>query len=124
MEKEEKQEVVALISGAVAIGVVKGIDEGIFNSNPTKYSGKFPYMGTVSILPPLDDWLILAIPAAVTIAGIATKKPTLKYFGLGGLLFQGANMLRIIAIRAINHAAYGFGTRSLTQAVVPIIKEI
>lgn len=123
---EEIGEIVYLGLGAVAIGAIKGVDEAIYDSNPAKYTNKFPYIGIpgVPILPPVDDWLILAIPAVITVAGVVTKKPQIKYFGIGGLLFQGANMIRQVIIRGINHTAYGFGTRSLTQARVPIIKEI
>jgi hypothetical protein len=123
---EEKQEVVALGLGAVTIGVIKGAEELYFTLHP-EMDRKFPYMNTVKPLPPLDDWIVLGIPAVITIVGIAAKKRALKYFGLGGLLFQGANFIRIIIMRSGWMAAgMSFGNVPLRNATVPIapIKEI
>ena len=86
--------------GAAAFGVVKGIDEGYFVTHPT-YGRKFPYEETINPLPPVDDWIILGAAALITGVGHAIKNDKVRNFGAGGLLFQGANVIRIIVIRGL-----------------------
>jgi hypothetical protein len=124
---ETKQQIVCLIGGAATIGLIKGAEELYYTLHPED-ANKFPYLKTINPLPPLDDWLVLAIPAVVTLAGVAMKKPKVKYFGLGGLLFQGANFIRIIVMRSgwMASGQMSFSNVPLRNATVRIapIKEI
>lgn len=120
----EKTDVVPIILGAAVTAGLKGLDEQIYYANPTKYGGKFPYMGTINPLPPLDDWLFLAGSGVVYAIGHFAKKKTVKNLGLGALLFTGANFIRIIVIRSIRMTGYTFAINRYATVPIAPVKEI
>lgn len=80
----DKKEIVPIIAGAATIAAIKGADELYYNLGQPGTTNKFPFVKTINPLPPVDDWLILAIPAAITGAGIALKNKGVRNFGIGG----------------------------------------
>jgi hypothetical protein len=74
--------------GAVTAGVVDGVVEGIYLSNPGQYEGKFPFI-QVNGVGRADDLLILAGSALVFAAGHFAKNVAVKEFGTGMLLYSG-----------------------------------
>jgi len=120
-----KNDVAILFAGAAVTGAIKGGEELYFILHP-EADNKFPYLTTLNPLPRLDDWIVLAFPAVITAVGHGMKNDKVRLFGLGGLMFQGANFIRIIVARSGLMAAHKLGTRSLTNFTVPImpIKEI
>ena len=90
-----------MIAGAVATGLLDGVMEGVFESNPGYWMNKFPFIGTVNPLPPVDDWIVLAVPAAAYAYGRFGKNEAAKNFGLGGLLYAGAMFIHQIIIRSV-----------------------
>jgi hypothetical protein len=76
-------------AGAIAAGIIDGIVQGIYHSNPAYYEGKFPYVGIMDGLGRADDLLILAGSGAVYAAGHFMKDEDIKAFGEGMLLYSG-----------------------------------
>jgi hypothetical protein len=75
-----------MLGGATLSATIDGIMEAIFASNPTYWSGKFPYVPTWDpYLPPADDWIVLGVSAAPYALGKLTKKPKVADIG-GGML--------------------------------------
>jgi len=93
-----------LVGGAVTTAVVDSILEGYSLEWFPEYAGK-PLFG-VEPLPPVDDWIILGVPAVLYLAGRFAKKASLKTFGLGGLIYAGPMIIHHMIVRA---KSYGVG---------------
>jgi len=119
-----KQDVEILFAGAAITAGIDGAIETVWASDTAKWSGKFPYVPTIDPLPPVDDWIVLGIPTAITLAGHFAKKEKVRNFGLGGLLYAVPMFMHHIIIRSA--AAAGLKFSSNRYATVPIapIKEI
>jgi len=90
--------------GAVASGVIDGILEAYHEAyiKGTPAEGKvFPYVPTVEPLPPVDDWIVLGIPAAAALIGHASGNDAVKDFGVGGLLYAGPMIVHRVMIRSV-----------------------
>ena len=112
------------MGGLVAAGL-KGLDEQIYYSNPAKWGGNFPFIGTVDPLPPLDVWPFLAGSGAVYAIGHFAKNKTVKNLGLGALIFSAADFLRAVVIRSIRMTGHTFASnRYATVPIIMPIKEI
>lgn len=90
----------AEILGAFAAGILDGVLEGVYLSNPAELAGKFPYVG-VEQLPPGDDWLVLGVSAASFLLGTQTKRENMKAFGRGMLLYSAPMIAKVSAQRWI-----------------------
>jgi len=91
----------AMVAGALTTGVVDGAIQSVYVSNPEKWTNKFPFVGTVRPLPPVDDWIVLAVPAVAYAAGYFAKSAAAKSFGLGGLLYAGAMFVHHIIVDSV-----------------------
>jgi hypothetical protein len=94
-----------MVAGAVTTGIIDGVIEAIYTSNPDQWAGKFPFVKTVDPLPPADDWIVLAIPLLAYGIGKWRKSETAEDFGLGGLLYAGPMFIHHIIVRAAAKAA-------------------
>lgn len=118
-------ETLPLIYGAVSTGLLDGALEAIYELNPEKWGGKFPYIHTINPLPPLDDWIVLGVPLAVYGAGKWKKKEELKDIGLGGLLYAIPMFIHHIIIRSIWMWQGKLGKfETPVKMELPLIKEI
>ncbi len=122
----EKKDVLPLLGGALTAGAIDGILQMIVDSNPAKWSGKFPYIETIDPLPPVDDWIVLGIPAVTYAIGHFAKREKIKTFGLGGLLYAGGMFLHHIILRTRRRLGITFAYElPLRQELpIPLIKEI
>jgi len=122
----EKKDVLPLLGGALTTGAIDGVLEMIFDSDPAKWSGKFPYIETINPLPPVDDWIVLGIPAVTYAIGHYKKREDVKAFGLGGLLYAGGMFLHHIILRTRRMTGITFAHElPLGQELpIPQIKEI
>jgi hypothetical protein len=67
---------------ATLAAVIDGALEAVWASNPTQWSGKFPYVPTYDpYLPPADDWLVLLISAIPYAYGVFAKSPRAEKIG-------------------------------------------
>ena len=116
-----KQDVEILFAGAATTAAIDGILEMFPASNPQKWSGKFPYVPTIEPLPPVDDWIVLGIPAVTAAVGHFAKKEKIRNFGLGGLIYAVPMFIHHIIIRSVWAAGL-----KLSYGTVPIapVKEI
>ena len=119
-----KEELPLIFGGAVTTGVIDGAMQMIWTSNPEKWSGKFPYMGTLRPLPPVDDWIVLAVPTIVYGIGHFTKREKLKAFGLGGLLYAIPMFIHHIMVDTVRMTGIQFGHELPLERELPLIKEI
>jgi hypothetical protein len=94
-----------MVVGAVTTGIIDGAIEAIWESDPAKWTNKFPFVATVDPLPPADDWIVLAIPLLTYGIGKWRKSETAKDFGLGGLLYAGSMFIHHTIVRASMKAA-------------------
>jgi len=121
------EELPLLFGGAIGTGVIDAILEGIYQSNPEEWTGKFPYLPTIDPLPPLDDWIVLGIPATIYGIGRWRKNKKIEAVGLGGLLYAGPMIIARTILRAILMTR-GLAKQSLRIPIVskeiPLIKEI
>jgi len=129
----EKGDLPLLLGGALLTGAIDGAMEIVWYTNPEKWSGKFPYIETIPQLPPVDDWIVLAIPTVLTIAGHVAKKPEVKTFGIGGLLYALGMFTHHILMRTIYYSGVKFGRQPRRYELplqaryppeLPLIKEI
>jgi hypothetical protein len=90
-----------IIAGGTVTAAVDAILEAYSGEWFPQYAGK-PLFG-FEPLPPLDDWVVLGIPAAVYLVGHFAKKASVKNFGLGGLLYAGPMIIHHIIFRAKAH---------------------
>jgi hypothetical protein len=94
-EKEFKE----ALPWATLAAVIDGALEALYVSNPTQWSGKFPYVPTLEpYLPPADDWLVLLISAAPYAYGVYARKPNAEKIG--------ESMLHYSAPMIVHHTAY------------------
>jgi hypothetical protein len=70
-----------LVAGSVTTGIVDAIMEAIWESDPAKWTNKFPFVATVDPLPPADDWIVLAIPTLIYGYGRWKKSEVVKVNG-------------------------------------------
>jgi len=112
-----------MVGAAVTAGL-KGLDEQIYYSNPDKWTGKFPFIGTVDPLPPLDVWLFLGGSGLVTAIGHYTKHETVRNLGLGALIVSAGDFIRVVVMQSIRMTGHKFASNQ--YGIVPIapIKEI
>jgi hypothetical protein len=96
-----------LLAGATTTAILDGILEAFSGEWFPEYAGK-PLFG-VEPLPPLDDWAVLGVPAAIYLVGRFAKKEPLETFGLGGLTYAGPMIIHHMIVRA---KAYGVGPRA------------
>lgn len=99
--KPETKEFMTRMGGALGAGVADAALEAVYNSNPTQYADKFPYIALPNPLPPLDDWLILGGSAAVYAVGKWRKKSSWTKVGEGALLYSVPMILWRIIIRSM-----------------------
>lgn len=77
------------MGGALLSALVDTIEEAVWVSNPSEYSGKFPYVATVDPLPPYDDWVPLGVSAPVYVYGrYAKKQEKVETVGEGMLAYS------------------------------------
>lgn len=88
------------LGGVGVSALADGGLEALYNSDPATWTGKFPFIGTIDPLPPLDDWLVLGGSMATWILG-AWKNKKVKEVG-EGMTFYAAGM---ILHRTITRAA-------------------
>jgi hypothetical protein len=74
---------------------IDAILQGIWASDPAKWSGKFPYMPTIDpYLPPADDWLVLVSSLVPWLLGKYVVKDVEELKELGeGMLMYSAPMI-------------------------------
>jgi len=124
-----KQDVAILFAGGVTAGVIDGTMEMVWASNPQKWSGKFPFIGTVPLLPPVDDWIVLAVPTIIAGVGHLARKSkvglAVRTFGIGGIIYAVPMLIHHIILRAQHESGVKFASYG-RYATVPIapIKEI
>ena len=103
-----------LAIGAILTGLFDAGLEALYASNKEEWEGKFPFVATIDPLPPADDWIVLGVPAAVTVAGLFVNEDVYSA-GLGGLLYAGPMILHHTIVRAVEMTAGGQGQgKSLT----------
>jgi hypothetical protein len=88
----------AMFLGATSAAIMDGVMEGIFNSNPDLYKGKFPYIG-VPELPPADDWIVLGVSLLPYAIGSFGKRETVKSFGEGMVLYSAPMIVKSATTR-------------------------
>jgi len=121
----KKEIIVPLVAGGLVTGGIDGVIEMVYASNTEKWSGKFPFIPTIEPLPPLDDWIVLAVPLVALGVGHITKKEAVKNFGIGGLIYAGAMFLHHIIMNTRRMVGIKFDDVPIEfQVRVPIIKEI
>jgi len=122
----EKKDVLPLIGGTLTAGAIDGVLEMIYDSDPAKWSGTFPYIETINPFPPIDDWIVLGIPAVAYVIGHYKKREDVKAFGLGGLLYAGAMFLHhaIIRTRRMTGITFALDLPLRKELPIPLIKEI
>jgi hypothetical protein len=120
-----KEELPLVFGGAVTTGVIDGAIQMVHASDPAKWSGKFPYIPTIEPLPPVDDWIVLAVPTIALGVGHFTRREKIKAFGLGGLLYAIPMFIHHIMIRTVWATGIKFGHElPLQPELIPQIKEI
>jgi len=91
----------AEILGAFTAGILDGVLEGIYTSNPAYWTGKFPYVG-VSGVPPGDDWLVLGASALSYFFGRVAKRENVKAFGKGMLYYSAPMIAKVTTQRLVS----------------------
>jgi len=87
--------------GAAVMASADALLETIYGLDPEGWRQKFPFLSVSLRVPPLDDWLLALVPAAILAAGAYTMNPLLAYFGLGGLLYGGGVVVKDVIMRNI-----------------------
>ncbi len=80
--------------GAAVIATADAIIETVYAMDMEYWRGKFPFVFISTRVPPLTDWLLALIPAGIIVAGAYTMNPLLAYFGVGGLLWGGGEVIK------------------------------
>ena len=87
-----------MIAGALTTGALDWIAEHYWYSKGQPDT--FPFVDTP--IAPVDDLLVGGVlPGIIAAVGYATDKESVKDFGLGGLMYGGANILKLALLRQI-----------------------
>jgi hypothetical protein len=81
-------------------GIIDWGLEYIWEKYP-EYRDKFPFIAPIPQLPPVDDWIVVGIPAGIYAAGKFTGSEMMKDIGEGGLLYSVAMFLKNILYRNV-----------------------
>jgi hypothetical protein len=106
-------------AGALTAGIIDGIVEGVYLSDPAYYEGKFPYVGIMDGLGRVDDLLILAGSGVVYAAGHFAKDEDIKAFGTGMLLYSGPMYICKLLTYWIPRTIKPAGSPALKKALTP-----
>lgn len=124
----KKEQIVPLVVGAGATATLSwGFEHWFETSRET-----WPFPGLPVWCPPLDQWLVAVPPAITILIGRKAKKEGIETAGWGGLIYAGANLLRIALIRnvtwrmkgALDNLPITFTPKELQRTKFPYIKEI
>jgi len=91
--------------GATADGIAKGILEAIYYSNPSYWSGTFPFIPMPILpdkLPPLDDTLVAVVgPIVAALGALAGSRDAFR-IGAGLTLYGVPSWLRVLLSRVLS----------------------
>jgi len=88
------------LGGAGLSALADGGLEALYNSNPATWTNKFPFIGTIDPLPPLDDWLIFGGSMATWLLAYWRGSTKIKEVGEGMTLYATGMILQKTIVRA------------------------
>ena len=112
-----------LCVGALVNGVADGAVETYYNNNASALMNKFPFIRPIEVLPPVDDWFFVGVPAATYLIAKKKGKENIKNASLGALLYGGAMFVHhtIIAVNSFLNKPKASVSQPIVTAATPTI---